>query len=134
MRKKSHRHITDVILSDTEDYYAVLGIHPSVVGAAVRLAHRARIALVHPDRCKHERAHQAAIAVNVANDVLGNAEKRRVYDELRKLKQQPPVCTGCLGAGYLDKVSQKGFKRTIATVPCPACNGTGLAAPQEYSV
>ena len=71
----------DRILLNPHNGYAVLGVPRDADAAAVKAAYRRLSLLVHPDRCAHPRATDAAAAVNRAADALSETGwKRRMYD------------------------------------------------------
>ena len=64
------------------DYYKVLGVSPDASDADIRKAYRKLAKKYHPDINKDDaHAQEKFQAINEANEVLGNPEKRKKYDE-----------------------------------------------------
>jgi molecular chaperone DnaJ len=79
---------TDGIRSDwaTKDFYSVLGVSKSATGDEIKKAYRKLARANHPDShpddsAKHEKFKQVAEAY----DVIGDAQKRKKYDQAREL-------------------------------------------------
>lgn len=66
-----------------KDYYGILGVKPEATDAEIKAAYRKLARKHHPDRNKEAGAEEKFKAVNEANEVLKDAEKRRSYDQLR---------------------------------------------------
>lgn len=66
-----------------KDYYETLGVKPDASEAEIKAAYRKLARKFHPDRNKDAGAEEKFKAVNEANEVLRDAEKRRSYDQLR---------------------------------------------------
>ena len=64
------------------DYYKVLGVEKNATPADIRKAYRKMAKKYHPDINKdNPKAQELFQAVNEANEVLSNPEKRKKYDE-----------------------------------------------------
>ena len=68
---------------DYKDYYKVLGISKSATQEEVKKAFRKLAIKYHPDKNPGDKkAEEKFKEINEANEVLGDAEKRKKYDEL----------------------------------------------------
>lgn len=63
-----------------DDAYAVLRAARTTPAADVRSNYRRLSLLVHPDRCRHPAATEAAAAVNRAHAILSDPLKKKLYD------------------------------------------------------
>ncbi|WP_199100063.1 DnaJ C-terminal domain-containing protein [Dyella sp. ASV21] len=66
-----------------KDYYDILGVKPEATEAEIKAAYRKLAKKYHPDRNKDAGAEEKFKAINEANEVLRDTEKRRAYDEVR---------------------------------------------------
>lgn len=65
-----------------KDYYKTLGVDRKATPDDIKKAFRALARKYHPDINKDKGAEAKFKEINEANDVLGDAEKRKAYDEL----------------------------------------------------
>lgn len=66
-----------------KDYYDILGVKPDASETEIKAAYRKLARKYHPDKNKDAGAEEKFKAINEANEVLKDAEKRRSYDQLR---------------------------------------------------
>jgi len=71
-------------MNPTKDYYAVLGVLPSIEQAALIAVYRALVKKYHPDVYSGSDAERITKELNEAFGVLGTIEKRNAYDNARK--------------------------------------------------
>jgi hypothetical protein len=62
------------------NHYDILGVSPTATADAIKTAYRARMNQYHPDRNRWTRANAVAALINEAWEVLGDPERRSVYD------------------------------------------------------
>jgi curved DNA-binding protein len=74
---------------DYKDYYTTLGIDKKASQDEIKKAYRVLAVKLHPDKNPNNKAAEEQFKiVNEANEVLGNPEKRKKYDELGENWQQ----------------------------------------------
>ncbi|AIR89298.1 curved DNA-binding protein [Pseudomonas cremoricolorata] len=91
---------------DFKDYYKILGVEPTADDKAIKAAYRKLARKYHPDVSKERDAEDKFKEANEAYEVLGDAQKRAEFDELRKYGgqhgrpfQAPPGWESRGGAG-----------------------------------
>src|SRR6266550_6521815 len=73
-------------MAQTKDYYAVLGMPASATQAEIKKQYRKLAAKHHPDKNPNDsKAADRFKEISEAYQVLGDAEKRKQYDEMRRL-------------------------------------------------
>src|SRR5690349_5385235 len=66
-----------------KDYYKILGVDKNASQDDIKKAYRKLAVKYHPDKTKGDKASEEKFKeANEANEVLGNPEKRKKYDEL----------------------------------------------------
>ncbi|MCV9919938.1 curved DNA-binding protein [Pseudomonas sp. BT-42-2] len=91
---------------DFKDYYKILGVEPTADDKAIKAAYRKLARKYHPDVSKERDAEDKFKEANEAYEVLGDAQKRAEFDEIRKYGgqhgrpfQAPPGWQSRGGAG-----------------------------------
>jgi len=103
-------------MAQTKDFYAVLGVPSTATQDEIKKAYRKLAKKYHPDANANDpKAGERFKEISEANTVLGNAGKRKQYDEMRRLG-----AFDGLGFGG-------GSPRSVATVlpPSGAFPGSG---------
>ncbi len=72
-----------------KDYYSVLGVPATASAAEIKKAYRRLASKLHPDVSKEADAESKFKAVNEAYEVLGDAAKRKAYDQLKSRGYRP---------------------------------------------
>src|ERR1043165_9377812 len=99
-------------MAQTKDYYAVLGMPASATQEELKKQYRRLAAKHHPDKNPNDaKAAERFKEISEAYQVLGDAEKRAQYDQMRRL--------GAFGGG--------GFGGARAGGPRPGAGSAGTA-------
>jgi len=73
-------------MAQTKDFYAVLGVPSTATQDEIKKAYRKLAKKYHPDANANDpKAGERFKEISEANTVLGDAEKRKQYDEMRRL-------------------------------------------------
>ncbi len=115
-----------------KDYYAVLGVSPEADQKAITKAYRRLARENHPDANRGDAAAEERFKeISAAYDVVGDAEKRKKYDEVRRLG---PLGGGFGGGGPGGPGGFGGFNTGADAVPAgaavpPARSGAATSRP-----
>src|ERR1051325_3481757 len=73
-------------MAQTKDYYAVIGVPASATQDEIKKQYRKLAAKHHPDKNPNDpKAAERFKEISEAYQVLGDADKRKQYDEMRRL-------------------------------------------------
>src|SRR5262249_26295888 len=73
-------------MAQTKDFYAVLGVPASATQDEIKKKYRKLAAKHHPDKNPNDpKAAETFKEISEAYQVLGDAEKRKQYDQMRRL-------------------------------------------------
>ena len=73
-------------MAQTKDFYAVLGVPSTATQDEIKKAYRKLAKKFHPDANANDaKAAERFKEISEANNVLGDKEKRKQYDEMRRL-------------------------------------------------
>ena len=82
-----------------KDYYRVLGVSDTASAKDIKSAYRKLSRQYHPDTNHEPSAEERFKEVSAAYDVVGDADKRKEYDEVRRLGPASAGFPGGAGAG-----------------------------------
>ncbi len=101
---------------DYKDYYKILGVDKGASQEEIKKAFRKLAVKYHPDKNSGDKkAEEKFKEINEANEVLGNAEKRKKYDELGANWQSYQQHGGDSGNFDWSKWANRGGQRQYQT-------------------
>ncbi len=87
-------------MAQTKDFYAVLGVPSTATQDEIKKAYRKLAKKTHPDANANDpKAAERFKEISEANNVLGDVEKRKQYDEMRRLGAFSGFGSGGFGGG-----------------------------------
>lgn len=91
-----------------KDYYGLLGVAPDATPEMIKAAYRKKAALFHPDRNTAPDAASKFREVQESYDVLGDAERRKAYDNTRRtsLIDDPLAVAREIWSSYLEEIQR----------------------------
>ena len=103
-------------MAQTKDFYAVLGVPSTATQDEIKKAYRKLAKKHHPDANANDpKAAEKFKDISEANNVLGDVEKRKQYDEMRRLGAFGGFGTG--GFGRSVAVAGRLLQRTSSQGP-----------------
>src|SRR2546429_177572 len=105
-----------------KDYYKVLGVPESATDKEIQRAYRKLAKQYHPDA--NPGSEERFKEVSAAHDVLGDVDKRKEYDEVRKLG---PMAGAFGGAGEAGRGGGRGRRRAGPAVSRQGCRASSAA-------
>ena len=110
-------------MAQTKDFYAVLGVSSSASQDEIKKQYRRLAAKHHPDKNPNDaKAAERFKEISEAYTVLGDADKRKQYDEMRRLG-----AFGGFGGGF---GGARGGPRP-SSGPRPGTTGAGSAGREQ---
>jgi DnaJ-class molecular chaperone len=95
-------------MANSNDYYEILGVTKSSSAEEIKKAYRKLAMEYHPDRNKTKEAEQKFKEVTKAYEVLGNEEKRKMYDQYGPAAFEGGAGQGPFGGGFGGQGGQYG--------------------------
>jgi molecular chaperone DnaJ len=109
-----------------KDYYRVLGVSDTATAKEIKSAYRKLSRQYHPDQNAGDAAAEERFKeISAAYDVVGDAERRKEYDEVRRLG---PAAAGFPG-GRRRAAPASGSRTWATSATCSAACSAGPAGP-----
>src|SRR4051794_21111385 len=109
-------------MAQTKDYYTVIGVPASATQEEIKKAYRKLAAKHHPDKNQNDpKAADRFKEISEAYQVLGDADKRKQYDQMRQLG-----AFGGFGGGTRRPPGGPGGSPFGAGGPTPGQSGAGF--------
>src|SRR5436853_569676 len=110
-------------MAQSKDFYAVLGVSSTATQDEIKKAYRKLAKKYHPDANANDpKAAERFKEISEANNVLGDAAKRKQYDDMRRLG----AFGGGMGGFHPGGGRPGGFGRgQVPTQACHTCKGSG---------
>src|ERR1041385_3323362 len=116
-------------MAQTKDYYAVIGVPASATQNEIKKQYRKRAAKHHPDKNPNDpKAAERFKEISEAYQVLGDADKRKQYDQMRQLGAFGGFGSGFPGAGRRPSGAGSGGSPFGAGAPPGGGPGPGGAS------
>ena len=121
-------------VTEPEDLYEVLQVHPSAHPEVIQAAYRRLVILHHPDQNPSAEATQVMARINHAFEVLNDPDKRAEYDRGRQPSDAAPAPRRRSGTSALDYITIGSRKEDVARIQGPPDSITPpeLAAGEEW--
>ncbi len=126
------------MVQPTPDYYQLLGVNPGATQAEIKRAYRELAKQFHPDSQTDQADHDRIVALNAAYEVLGDTQRRRLYDQFYAQQKggatRSPGGSGTTSPGttHSGGGSYPGQPRTYANQAGSAQNYAEWAAETGY--
>ncbi|MEO5903113.1 MAG: molecular chaperone DnaJ [Gemmatimonadaceae bacterium] len=101
-------------MAQTKDFYAVLGLPSTATQDEIKKAYRKLAKKTHPDANANDpKAAERFKEISEANNVLGDVEKRKQYDEMRRLGAFSGFGGASSRGGYSQRPSAQGSNPNV---------------------
>lgn len=105
-------------MANGTDYYAVLGVSSGASADEIKKQYRRLAKKFHPDANQNDpKSAERFKEISEAYNVIGDAEKRKQYDEMRRL--------GAFGSGFGSGSTRASTRRSSTSSPGPGQPGHG---------
>lgn len=109
-----------------KDYYRILGVAESATAKEIKSAYRKLSRQYHPDNNPGDAASENRFKeISAAYDVVGDAARRKEYDEVRRLG---PAASGFPGGGGVPPGASGSVTPATSATSWAACSGAAAVA------